>query len=382
MKKLNYLIVAISIILFAGAGVGIEQLQAGQDLKREFKLAYGKTVEIDLNTGGSIEIRGWDKELVSLNALSHDVDIEEYKFEFDESPSGVSIHVTNFDSEGSNDIDLKLFVPEKCDLQLETMGGDITIDHVEGHTEGKTMGGELDLSNLKGEVELTTMGGDIRVENSDLDGELKTMGGEVTFQDVTGNVKGSTMGGDVNIRGSKQVQGKDAKKEVKISTMGGEINVDSAPGGANVSTMGGDIQIRSAGIYVKAKTMGGDISVNEIDGGVKASTMGGDIDITMVGDVKEGDRDVDLSSMGGEINLTLPENLSVDFNIKLTYTKRSEGEYKIHSDFPLKIDESENWDYSQGSARKYIIGTGKFADGKYHVRVETTNGNITIKKGI
>ncbi len=353
-------------------------LLAGQDLKREFKLEYGKTVEIDLNTGGSIEIKGWNKELVSLTARSHDTDIEEFKFEFDESPSGVYIHVSNSDNHDGSDIDLKLFVPEKCDLELETMGGDITVDNVAGKAEGKTMGGDLGLSNLKGEVELTTMGGDINVDNSELDGEVKTMGGDVTFQNVGGNVKGSTMGGDVDIRGTKN----DVKKEMKISTMGGDINIDSAPGGVDVHTMGGDISIHAAGTYVKAKTMGGDITVDQVDGGAKVSTMGGDINVTMVGDVKQGDRNVDLSSMGGEITLTLPENMSIDFNVKLTYTKHSEGDYKILCDFPIKIEESEDWDYSKGSARKYITGTGKVGDGKYRVHLETTNGDITIKKGL
>ena len=371
MKKLAGLTALIIIVLFSN------YLLAGQDLKREFKLEYGKKVEVDLNTGGSIEIRGWNKELVSLTARSHDADIEDFKFEFDESPAGVHIHVSNFDHDGGSDIDLKLFVPEKCDLELETMGGDITADNVTGIIEGKTMGGDLALTNLKGEVDLTTMGGDIRVENSDLDGEVKTMGGEVTFQDVGGNVKGSTMGGDVEIRGTKNT----VKKEVKISTMGGDINIDSAPGGADVHTMGGDITVRSAGTYVKAKTMGGDIVIEKVDGGAKVSTMGGDIDVTMVGDVKQGDRNIDLSSMGGDITLTLPQGLSIDFDIKLTYTKRSAGEYQIRCDFPIKIEESKDWDYSRGSARKYFTGTGKVGDGKYRVRLETTNGNITVKKG-
>jgi DUF4097 and DUF4098 domain-containing protein YvlB len=273
-----------------------------------------------------------------------------------------------------------VFVPEKCNLELETMGGDMTVDNVEGTIEGRTMGGELDLSNLKGKVELTTMGGDIRLENSELDGELKTMGGEVRFQDVTGEVKGSTMGGDVTYRGGKKEGGKG--KELTISTMGGEIAVDYAPGGANVSTMGGDIDIRYAGVFVKAKTMGGDITVTQLDGGIKASTMGGDIEVNMTGDVKQGNRTVDLSSKGGDITLTLPEDLSIEFNIKLTYTKREERRYEIHSDFPVKIEESEDWDYSQGSARKYITGTGKIGDGKNRVRLETTNGDITIRKGL
>jgi len=157
--------------------------------------------------------------------------------------------------------------------------------------------------------------------------------------------------------------------------------VDSAPAGANVSTMGGDIRIRSAAVAVKAKTMGGDINLDAVDGGVRASTMGGDIVVKMIGDPTRGNRDVDLSSMGGDIELTVPANLSMDFDIKLTYTKNSSRSYKIDSEFPIKTEQSNDWDYSEGTPRKYIFGTGKTGSGKYRIKLETTNGDIRILKG-
>jgi DUF4097 and DUF4098 domain-containing protein YvlB len=357
---------------------------AQNDFTREFKTKPGMKLGIDLTTGGSIEIEGWDKNIVSVRAIVDDNDIEDYDIDIEERSSGIEINVSYGGyGRGRGGVDLEIFVPKKYDLEIETMGGEITIQNLEGEIEGETMGGEVELSGLKGKVELTTMGGDITVEDSDLDGEVKTMGGEVLFEDVVGDLKGSTMGGDVIYRNVKR-RGKldEGKgKEIRISTMGGEINVDFAPGGANVSTMGGDIQIRSAAIYVKAKTMGGDIDIDEIDGGAEASTMGGDVTVKMIGDPDKGDRDIDLSSMGGDIKLTLPAGLSIDFDITLTYTKRSRKDYKIISDFSIELEESEDWDYSEGSARKYIYGTGKISGGKNKIRIDTINGNIVIEKG-
>jgi hypothetical protein len=127
--------------------------------------------------------------------------------------------------------------------------------------------------------------------------------------------------------------------------------------------------------------MGGDIDIDEIDGGAEASTMGGDVTVKMIGDPDKGDRDIDLSSMGGDIKLTLPAGLSIDFDITLTYTKRARKDYKIISDFSIELEESEDWDYSAGSARKYIYGTGKISGGKNKIRIDTINGNIVIGKG-
>lgn len=357
-------------------------LIAQDKVKKEFDTDPGKKLEIELNTGGDIEVTGWDKKVVSIEARIRSGDKEDYSFDFDERSFGIKVEVT-YDGRRHNrsGVSLDVRVPKEYDVEMETMGGDLRISGIEGYFSGETMGGEIELLDLKGEVDLTTMGGEIHVENSELDGQVKTMGGEISLRDVIGDLDASTMGGEVSYRNVKKRDTRTDAKEIKISTMGGEIEVDDAPGGANVSTMGGEIHIRRARKYVKAKTMGGEIEIEEIDGGVKATTMGGDINVNMIGDPDEYDRDVILSSMGGDIILTVPDGLSMDFDIKLTITKRAHDGYRIISDFPMEIEKSDNWDYSEGSARRYIYGSGKVRGGKNKIRIDTINGDIVIKKG-
>jgi hypothetical protein len=348
--------------------------KAGDRLKQEFKMSPGKELTVDLSTGGSISITGWDKNLLLVEAIASGTDIENLKIDFDEHSGGMNIDVSPGGWNRHGNVTLEIKVPQQFDLELETMGGEIEIDNIEGKIRGKTMGGDLQLENLQGKLEFTTMGGEVILKNSDLGGEVKTMGGDVLFEDVIGDIKGSTMGGDIVVR---NVEKKGNGSEVHISTMGGEIEVDSAPTGADVSTMGGDIHIRSAAKSVKAKTMGGDIDIDAIDGAVTATTMGGDVSITMTGNPGEGNRRVDLSSKGGEITLTVPAGLSMEFDIKLTYTKGARENYKIISDFPINIEESDEWDRTQ----KYIYGTGQVSGGKNKIKINTINGNIYIKKG-
>ncbi len=374
MNKLKSIIVLLLLPII---------LLAQEKVKKEFETTPGKKLDVELTTGGSIKVSGWDKNVVSIEARIRGGEKEDYSFDFDERSSGINVEIS-YDGHHRNrhgGVSLEIQVPKKYDVQLETMGGDLTIQGIEGEFSGETMGGEIELFDLKGEVDLTTMGGEIRVENSELDGRVKTMGGEISLRDVIGDLDASTMGGEVSYRNVKKRDTREDAKPVKISTMGGEIQVDDAPGGANVSTMGGEIRIRRARKYVKAKTMGGEIDIEEIDGGVKATTMGGDITVNMVGDPDKYDRDVVLSSMGGDIVLTVPENLSMDFDIKLTLTKRAGDDYKIISDFPIDIEKSDNWDYSEGSARRYIYATGKVKGGKNKIRIDTINGDIIIKKG-
>ena len=170
-------------------------LLAQNKVERTFETASGKRLEIDLSTGGSIEINGWDKNEVSLIANLRG-DKEDYSLEFKERSWGISVEISFEGRRSSNGgVSLEIQVPRKYDIEMETMGGDLTIDGVEGHFSGETMGGEIELFNLKGEANITTMGGEIRIEDSELDGQVKTMGGEITLRDVIGDLDASTMGG-------------------------------------------------------------------------------------------------------------------------------------------------------------------------------------------
>jgi hypothetical protein len=359
-------------------------VHAQDTIEREFKTTSGKKLEMDLKTGGSIHVTGWDRDAISVKVRGIEDSSPKPKIDFEERSSGVRITSRTSGSAHGNshsNLEFEVQVPKKYDLHLESMGGDFTIQGVEGKMDGKTMGGALDLEGLKGDLDLVTMGGKITLKDSDVNGRVKTMGGNVLVDHVSGNVKASSQGGNVTQRYVTSGSSDKPTGEVQISSMGGNINVDEAPAGADVNTMGGEIHVKSAVNHVKAKTMGGNITIESVDGQVTATTMGGDIEVTMTGDPSKGDRGVSLQSMGGDIALTVPPALSMDVNIELAYTEDSHRNYKIISDFGLKQEESPEWDHSQGSPRKYIYGTGTIGDGKNKVRIKTINGNVNLKKG-
>ncbi|MCI0413297.1 DUF4097 domain-containing protein [bacterium] len=350
------------------------------EVHQEFQVDPGKKLNLDLKTGGKIRIEGWDKAVVSVNGFVKGRDRDNTEVQIEQTPGGIDVRTRfrggydHYDASGEFDIR----VPYRFDVEIESMGGGVTIHNVEGEFEGSTMGGALNLSGLKGRISLSTMGGGISLTQSHLDGEVSTMGGQVLIEAVTGNVKGSSMGGKV-IHKRAGADGKPSG-EVNISTMGGELNVDEAPSGAKLNTMGGDIHVGSAKDHVSAKTMGGDVRIDSIDGWVRAETMGGNVKVTMTGDPSKGNRDVELLSMSGDIELTVPSNLPMILDLELAYTKNRSGRYSIKSDFPLKTEETEEWDYEDGSPRKYIYGSGKVGAGTHRVRIRTINGDIILRK--
>ena len=342
-----------------------------------FPAQPGQKLEIDLGTGGSIDIQGTTAAAVVVQATVSGRDADEVEIEATKTADGVRVH-SGFKRRlrsSSADADIVVTVPDKFDVEFHTMGGSIRIEGLSGSFRGESMGGGLTLLRLQGKANVTTMGGEIEVTDSTLDGHVETMGGDVTFLRVRGDLSGKTMGGQLRIEGAEGPVG--SGDVVKIETMGGDIEVPSAPQGAEVQTMGGDIRIDSAKKFVRATTMGGNIRLREVDGRVKAVTMGGDVEVHVVGEGGE----VDVSSMSGDLEVWLPAGFSAELDIELAYTRGHEGDYEVRSDFSVTETRTKEWEYGEGSPRKYIRATGKLGAGKYRVELSTINGDIIVHRG-
>lgn len=352
-------------------------------LKKEFKVNPGEQLELNLKSGGSIQVTGWERSAAAIEVLFKDGRAKDWQVTFTRTAAGVKVESRpRGDQKNSRKRgpEFKIQVPTKFDLKLKTMGGAIRIAGVEGEMEGRTIGGELDLKELKGRIDLKTLGGDIVLKNSEIDGKVKTLGGRVLIEDVIGDIKGNSLSGNVVYRNVRSRGGKSVGDVVHISTMGGSINVSDAPEGADVHTLGGNIHIRSAKKFVKAKTLAGNITVDAVDGWVKATTVTGNIDVAMTGDPQKGDRHVTLSSMKGNISLAVPAELSMDIDIELAFTKKSGKKHKIVSDFALKETETDRWLCVNGLPTKSILGKAVIKGGKNKIKIKTADGSIYLKK--
>ena len=259
------------------------------DGQREFPVASGGKLVLDLQTGGSVEIRGTGGSAISVRYTMECS--PECEIEFSESGEGLEI-ATRFAEGGrrqSSDVELEIEVPRYFDVDLDSMGGGLSIDGVEGRFTGKTMGGELTLHDVRGEARLKTMGGEIRLTDSELDGELETMGGRVLFENVVGDVTGSSMGGNVRYKnvqrrdgglGSAAEHRRRSRRDqpadtVQISTMGGAIEIEDAPYGADLHTMGGNIDDHATPSASSApRPWAGTSRIDSVDGWVQAVDHG------------------------------------------------------------------------------------------------------------
>jgi hypothetical protein len=393
-NKIFYVLIVISFGAFsiacraqsdeAGADSTISSTGGNKGIHKTIVVEKGQKLSIDLKTGGSISIIGWEKNEVNVDAIFGGRDRDDIMLEIVKNSSGVQINSNykhHHDSENGK-ADLEIKVPLRFDMNIYTMGGELNIEDIDGEISGQTMGGGLTLSHLKGYLDLSTMGGNISLTGSEVDGKVHTMGGRVDFEDITGNVKGSSVVGKVTMKNVKRKNSASTGDEVDISSIVGAINVDDAPDGANVSTTEGGISIHSAKKFVKAKTMGGAIEIDEVDGSVDASTMSGNINVKEICKAGDSGRDIDLQSSDGDITLFVPNGFSMDIDITITITKnryRDDKNPKIISDFDIDKSQSDNWEDYSGSPKKIIHGKANIEGGKNKVKIETTDGDVYLK---
>ncbi len=276
-------------------------------------------------------------------------------------------------------------VPAGRDVELETGGGDVRVNGIEGGVKAKSGGGDLDVEDCHGPVSLTTGGGDIEVERCQGSLAVKTGGGDVSVQTCSGKVECKTGGGDVKLTdcgsgvhvktGGGDIDAEDCRGGVTLLTGGGNVEVSQVKGKLSVKTGGGNIRINEAR-DVDARTGGGDISMSGVQGSVDARTGGGEIDVEACGLSPEAGGRLKLSSGGGDVNVTISEELPTDVSVRVRTRKLSWSKAEIKCFFPLKRTEDEQGGLLGG---RTISAKGKHLGGGFIIDIETQRADVVIE---
>ena len=231
---------------------------AGKREQRSVDAHARGTVTIS-NTAGSVEVRGWSRSEVQVDAdLGWDVE----ELVVDRDGDDVLVKVVAPKRRGRSNIssELVIRVPEGNDVEVGVVSADI---------ESRDVYGEQDLHSVSGDVELQAFEADISVET--VSGDIEILGdGKSTHSEVT------SVSGDIVLRG--------LSGDLDTSTVSGDLTVAEGEfDRAMVNTVNGDIVLR-AGISDRAR--------------LDLETINGRIDINFEGDVNAR---FDIESFNGSI---------------------------------------------------------------------------------
>jgi hypothetical protein len=372
---------------------------AGPSTTKTFDVKKGGDLVVEIKRiGADIKVETWNKNevAVKVEGISGD-DLEWLEMEKDGNTVTVYFEPGN-GWRRHRSARFYINVPSEFNIDVGTSGGDVeVVGSMKGTVVATTAGGDVEIDDVKGEVTLKTAGGDVTAGNVDGDAKLKTSGGDVEVGDVTGELVAATAGGDIE---AGEVGG-----DLEAATAGGDIICKDVGGEAEAKTAGGDIELGVVKGGISARTAGGDIEVLGATGRVVAKTAGGDVELASV---KQRQRAATSSwqvskvkwtrklpaatsllnsippmparalskPMAGTLRCTFPQAQrpqSVEAYIRLRSRDWDDDEdrYDVRSDFKA---ESHDKDDRAIRARYVINGGGKV------IKLETTNGNIEIRK--
>jgi DUF4097 and DUF4098 domain-containing protein YvlB len=257
------------------------------------------------------------------------------------------ITIIRSEGEGSRQgfMDFDLRIPSQTAfVRLETSGGNIHLDHIDGSIFASSAGGNIGIGKVGGDVHVETGGGDIQIGSAG------------------GRVEASSGGGDLMVG---------AGSNMRLDTGGGSINVSKCTGTVKASTGGGSIELHDVDGTAQAQSGGGSIHAISVRGGLRAETGGGAIVAELSADHGTF-TDSRLETPAGDIIVYIPNGLGVNIQAAVE-TAQGAG---IITDFSeLKITRgNEKWGPRETYAQGSLNGGGPV------LHVHTTAGHIEFRK--
>jgi len=235
--------------------------------------------------------------------------------------------------------------PEAAGARLETQGGHITVQDVNGELRAITAGGHIHAANVRGDAVLRSGGGHVRAGAIAGTAQLETGGGNIVVQR--------------------------AGASATAATDGGQIDFGEAAGPIRARTGGGGIRILRVTGPTQLETGGGSIYLTQVQGTVRAQTGAGTITAWFAGDGKAGKLKgaSQLESGAGDIVVYLPRQLAV--TIEAVVESGSDDRIEADPSMPLKI--------MRPSLGRGVRGECALNGGGEILRLKTAAGNIRLR---
>lgn len=295
---------------------------AASRIEKDLALAPGGSFLLDTDAG-SVTLVGISESKVRVVITSKNDDIESrFDFRFDESPGRVEVHAERKGSKlrswfnwGDGDrLHYEVQVPLETDIEIQTAGGSIEAQAVQGQARLDTSGGAIRVSRIGGSLQAHTSGGSISIEDAEGGASAETSGGVITVERVRGNLRAETSGGSITIlavtgdvdadTSGGSIRIAEVGGRVSASTSGGSVTCAFTPGnarGGDLSTSGGGIQVSldaSIGLEIDAETSGGTVTAD-----LPVTTQGEADRTRLRGKLGAGGQMLRLRSSGGPIRI-------------------------------------------------------------------------------
>jgi len=234
----------LTLMLTAGA-----HAEVTQDFHRTVPLSADGRVSL-ANINGGVEITGWDRNEVQIDAVKTASDqqrLDEARIEVEASSNSVEIRTRYPDNHTNNNaasVHYTLHVPQKARIdRLELVNGSLTLQKISGEVNANLVNGKLRASDLTGEADLATVNGTIDADYSSLTNvrgiKLKSVNGTINLTLPTSpnaEVSASVVNGSITTDFPLTVKGHFVGKSLSgtLGSGGLQIDLSNVNGGIHI----------------------------------------------------------------------------------------------------------------------------------------------------
>lgn len=147
------------------------------------------------NVSGKIDVRGWNRQDVDVNALVRATDNDAlHKIAVSVERTDGEIHIRTqyphsflgFGARGSGSVDYEIRVPQRLAVTAKNVSGDVTISGVGSDVDVSSVSGDVNVNDMEGNVDLKTTSGSIEESVRALKG--------------SNHLKAASVSGDISLR--------------------------------------------------------------------------------------------------------------------------------------------------------------------------------------
>ena len=262
---------------------------------------------------------------------------------------------------GSGDIGLS-----NCSgkIEVRTGAGDIDAVHIEGRIELNTGAGDVEARHAKGQITVNSGAGDVEMISCEGSFDISTGGGDIDLRSITGDwVTAKTGGGDIDLQ--------NVMADVNVMSRGGDISANHMVGNLEVATAGGDVDVNYINGDLVIFTRGGDVRVERVSGLVRVKTNAGDIIIEEMTLEDPGNRKSKITSGSGDIYVSYHTDQPVQVEARLYGYSPRYAAHRFEGNLELDLLNED------GST----LGIYKVDEPYHTIEIETTSGTIEIVRG-
>jgi DUF4097 and DUF4098 domain-containing protein YvlB len=270
-----------------------------------------------------------------------------------------------FSTQGNN---LVLDVPQvdqgQADLTIEVPhGAGVSVSSDHGDVRVSELRGGVTITARKGDVDLTGIDGTVLAQVNDDDSSVsaKSVTGAFTVEGRAGDISLTNINGPVMLQGdffgtthAEQINGplrfETSRTKFATARVDGELEIES-----------GNLQANKLLGPVTVTTRNRTIELDDVSGPVTVSNRNGAVAVTNAAPVAP----VTITNEHGSVDLGLPEHGGFVLNVQAR-----NGD--LENDFALEPQDD-------GDMHRL---NGKVGSGGPQIRVETTDGDVTIRKAV